>query len=133
MRRVVLSFSLFASVLCAVPAQADVAPANDAKDVISLITREAASHGMPAEFALKVARRESGLRCDAYNPKDGTHGLYQLKPATARGLGFTGDTSALRTCGAGLTFGMKHLALCWQQEGGNWTAADWCHRRGLRY
>lgn len=44
------------------------------------------------ERALKIARRESGLRCDAKNPRSSASGLFQhlrLHEARARRMGFT--------------------------------------------
>lgn len=100
--------------------------------VVNLIHQEADRQGVPRDLAIKVAKRESGLRCNAYNKKDGTSGLFQLKPATARGLGFRGNTSELLSCNAGLTFGMKHLAICYRLANGNYARADACHRGGFR-
>jgi len=53
---------------------------------------------------------ESGGRCDARG-RAGELGPLQIKPATARGIGYRGPISRLRSCGAGLDMGMKHLAM----------------------
>ena len=54
----------------------------------------------------------------------------QIKPATARGLGYTGPASALNSCGAGLEWGMRHLAVAYQRCGSAAGAAA-LHNRGL--
>jgi soluble lytic murein transglycosylase-like protein len=67
-------------------------------------------HGVPLSLALAVIHMESGGRCDARG-RAGELGPLQIKPATARGIGYRGPISALRSCQAGLDVGMKHLAM----------------------
>lgn len=82
----------------------------------SLFAASASRHGVPVNIALAVIRLESGGRCDARG-RHGELGPLQIKPATARGLGYGGPTSALATCGAGLEWGMRHLALAYRKCG----------------
>ncbi len=114
--------------ICTQSASADVYAAASVTD---LIHQEADKQGVPRGLAIKVAKRESGLRCNAFN-RAGYYGLFQLYPPTARGLGFRGVNSELLTCGAGLTYGMKHVAICYRLAKGNWDRTDYCHRRGFR-
>lgn len=93
------------------------------------ITEVAARHGVPAGLALAVARVESNMRCQARG-RAGELGPLQIKPATARGLGYTGPASALNSCGAGLEWGMRHLAVAYKRCGSAAGAAA-LHNRGL--
>lgn len=67
-------------------------------------------HGVPLSLARAVIRMESGGRCDARG-RAGELGPLQIKPATARGIGYRGPISALRSCKVGLDIGMRHLAM----------------------
>src|SRR5262245_14931293 len=67
-------------------------------------------YGVPLSLARAVIRMESGGRCDARG-RAGELGPLQIKPATARGIGYRGPISGLRSCGAGLDIGMKQLAM----------------------
>jgi soluble lytic murein transglycosylase-like protein len=66
--------------------------------------------GVPLSVAHAVIRMESGGRCNARG-RAGELGPLQIKPATARGIGYRGPISGLRSCRAGLDMGMKHLAM----------------------
>src|SRR5262245_21008757 len=74
------------------------------------IAASARRYGVPQHFARAVIRMESGGRCDARG-RAAELGPLQIKPATARGIGYRGPISRLRSCGAGLDIGMKHLAM----------------------
>jgi len=50
----------------------------------------------------------------------------QIKLATARGLGYTGDAQGLRDPNTNLTYGVKYLA-------GAYRAADGDHNRTMHY
>jgi soluble lytic murein transglycosylase-like protein len=92
--------------------------------VQKLIVATAERYGVPKFLALKVAKVESSFTCDAEG-KAGELGPLQIKPATARMIGYRGLVSALRSCGAGLEWGMKHLALAIRAGG------IWKHNQGL--
>ena len=98
-------------------------------DVARQVAAVAARHGVPVRFALAVARLESNMRCQARG-RHGELGPLQIKPATARGLGYTGPAAALNSCGAGLEWGMRHLAVAYRQCGSAAAAAS-LHNRGL--
>jgi soluble lytic murein transglycosylase-like protein len=74
------------------------------------VATSAKRYGVPLSVARAVIRMESGGRCDARG-RAGELGPLQIKPATARGIGYRGPISRLRSCGAGLDMGMKHLAM----------------------
>ncbi len=101
----------------------------DRSSVARRISEAASRHGVPASLALAVARVESNMRCEARG-RAGELGPLQIKPATARGLGYAGPASALNSCGAGLEWGMRHLAVAYRQCGSAAGAAA-LHNRGL--
>ena len=80
--------------------------------------------GVPMATALAVCRLESGFRCNARG-RAGELGLLQIKPATARALGFRGSARKLLSCSVGAYWGMKHLALAIRRGG------VWKHNAGL--
>lgn len=100
----------------------DVAPSS--VDVQRLVSEAAERHGIPVWLGLRVAQIESHLNCFALGSA-GELGPLQIKPSTARFLGFNGDDRELRSCGAGLEWGMKHLELALQRGG------VWKHQQGL--
>jgi soluble lytic murein transglycosylase-like protein len=97
-------------------------------DASGLVRAAAAKHGVPASFALKVGRQESGNRC-GLRGRHGEVGPLQILPATARGLGYKSIRSA--SCATQVDAGMKHLAKCYRgMKGDMWKAAA-CHNAGL--
>ncbi|MFO1135641.1 MAG: lytic transglycosylase domain-containing protein [Rhodoblastus sp.] len=85
--------------------------------VRDIIARHAAANGVPFKLADAVVRIES-----RYNPRvsnGGAVGLMQIKPATARGVGFAGSASALYHAETNVTFGMKYLAQAYRMSGGD--------------
>lgn len=84
--------------------------------VMALVDAAARRHGVPVNIARATVLHESKGRCNARG-RAGELGPLQIKPATARGLGYSGPASALQTCGAGLEWGMKHLALAYRKCG----------------
>jgi hypothetical protein len=97
---------------------AHVAPAEGASSggVYALVDSAAQRHGVPVRLARSIVRHESGGRCNARG-RHGELGPLQIKPSTARGLGYSGPASALATCSAGLEWGMRHLALAMRKCG----------------
>ena len=69
--------------------------------------------------------RESKYQPDLVG-RGGTIGLMQIKLATARGLGYTGDAEGLRDPDTNLTYGVKYLA-------GAYRAANGDHDRAIHY
>jgi soluble lytic murein transglycosylase-like protein len=83
-----------------------------------IITRYATQHGVPVPLAKAVVRIESNFRPNARG-RAGEIGLMQIKPATARGIGFTGSTQALYDPETNIRYGMKYLAKAHQLAGGD--------------
>ncbi len=82
-----------------------------------MIAAAADENQIPRELAYAVVRVESH-----YNPRArgaGVYGLSQIKPATARGLGFSGPTEALLDPETNLRYGMRYLKGAWEQGNGD--------------
>src|SRR5450631_2893650 len=91
----------------------------------ALVATHAKANGVPEALVHRVIVRES-----RYQPglvgRGGTIGLMQIKLATARGLGYTGDAAGLRDPNTNLTYAVKYLA-------GAYRAANGDHARAMHY
>jgi soluble lytic murein transglycosylase-like protein len=91
----------------------------------ALVSAHAQANGVPEALVHRVIQRES-----RYQPhlvgRCGCIGLMQIKLATARGLGYTGDAAGLRDPNTNLTYGVKYLA-------GAYRAAHGDHARAMHY
>src|SRR6201986_5276139 len=91
----------------------------------ALVATHARANGVPEALVHRVIVRES-----RYQPglvgRGGTIGLMQIKLATARGLGYTGDAAGLRDPNTNLTYAVKYLA-------GAYRAANGDHDRAVHY
>jgi soluble lytic murein transglycosylase-like protein len=94
-------------------------------DYDALVATHARANGLPEALVHRVIVRES-----RYQPhlvgRGGTIGLMQIKLATARGLGYTGDAAGLRDPDTNLTYAVKYLA-------GAYRAANGDHARAVHY
>jgi soluble lytic murein transglycosylase-like protein len=76
----------------------------------TIVSHYAASYGVPAPLAKAVVQVESG-----YNPQTrGSHGevgLMQIKPSTARMMGYSGTTKGLYDPQTNVEYGMRYLAM----------------------
>jgi soluble lytic murein transglycosylase-like protein len=110
-------------------ASSHAAPAQSGR-VVSLIKAMAPSYGVPTWFALRIAKVESN-----YNPnlrgRAGEYGVFQLKCATAKGIGFSGNCAALLDPAINVRWGLKHLSLAMTKSGGNLRLAASMHNGGL--
>ena len=75
----------------------------------ALIERYAAENGVPAELAHAIIEIESQFRPQVRG-RAGEVGLMQIKPATARLMGFRGASGALFDPETNIKFGMRYLA-----------------------
>ncbi len=83
----------------------------------AMATRAAHAERVPARLVLAVMRVES-----SFNPHvvhAGNFGLMQIKPQTARGLGYRGSPRGLLDPATNLRYGVKYLALAWHKSRGN--------------
>lgn len=94
-------------------------------DYAEMVAMHARANGVPETLVHRVIMRES-----RYQPglvgHGGTVGLMQIKLATARGLGYSGDAAGLRDPNTNLTYAVKYLA-------GAYHAANGDHDRAVRY
>ncbi|MET4511778.1 lytic transglycosylase domain-containing protein [Bradyrhizobium sp. I1.7.5] len=90
-----------------------------------MVAAHARANGVPEALVHRVIMRES--RCQpGLIGRGGTIGLMQIKLATARGVGYTGDAAGLRDPNTNLTYAVKYLA-------GAYRAANGDHARAVRY
>ena len=98
--------------------------------VVALIKSQAPRYGVPTWFALRIAKIESG-----FNPRArgaaGEYGVFQLKCATAKGIGFRGSCGSLLNAATNVQFGLKHLSLAVRGSNGNLKMAASKHNGGL--
>jgi soluble lytic murein transglycosylase-like protein len=90
-----------------------------------LVARHAKANAVPEALVHRVIVRESGYQA-ALLGRGGTIGLMQIKLATARSLGYTGDAEGLRDPETNLVYGVKYLA-------GAYRAANGDHNRAMAY
>jgi soluble lytic murein transglycosylase-like protein len=104
---------------------AQTAQAGGHSEYDALVATHAQANGVPPALVHRVILRES-----RYQPhlvgRCGCIGLMQIKLATARGLGYTGDAAGLRDPNTNLTYGVKYLA-------GAYRAANGDHARAMHY
>ena len=96
----------------------------------ALIARYAAENGVPLPLAHAVIEKESGYNAKAAGR--GTVGLMQIKPATARGIGYNGPTDALFEPATNLEWGMKYLGGAYKLGGGDTCGAALRYQGGHR-
>ena len=94
-------------------------------DYDAMVTSHAGANGVPEALVHRVIVRESKYQAHLVG-RGGTIGLMQIKLATARGLGYTGDAAGLRDPNTNLTYAVKYLA-------GAWRAANGDANRAVRY
>ncbi|MBS9720931.1 transglycosylase SLT domain-containing protein [Tianweitania sp. BSSL-BM11] len=83
----------------------------------TIVSRYASAYGVPVSLAHAVISVESNYRQDARGSA-GEIGLMQIKPATARMLGYTGSTKGLYDPDTNIKYGMKYLAKAHDLGGG---------------
>jgi soluble lytic murein transglycosylase-like protein len=94
-------------------------------DYAALVAAHARANGVPEALVHRVIMRESRYRPELVG-HGGTIGLMQIKLATARGLGYTGDAAGLSDPATNLAYGVKYLA-------GAYHAANGDHARAMHY
>ncbi len=106
-------------------AQAPVAEAAGRRDFDALVVSHARANHVPEALVHRVILRESRYQPDLVG-RGGTIGLMQIKLATARGLGYSGDAQGLRDPATNLAYGVKYLA-------GAYRVANGDHDRTIHY
>ena len=92
--------------------------AGDKRPYAKLVETYAKANGVPVDLAHAVIFTES-----TYNPKArgaaGEIGLMQIRPATARMMGYTGKASGLYDPATNIKYGMKYLGGAHKLAGGS--------------
>ena len=83
-----------------------------------IIARYASTYGVPVSLAHAVIRVESNYRANARGSA-GEVGLMQIKPSTARGLGYSGSLKGLYNPETNIKYGMKYLGMAHKLGGGS--------------
>ena len=92
---------------------------NAAKDGLpAIVTRYAKAYGVPVALAHAVVTVESNFRPHVTG-RAGEIGLMQIKPATARMMGYSGSAKGLYDPETNIKYGMKYLAKAHELGGGD--------------
>lgn len=90
----------------------------------AVIAKHSRATGVPEALIRRVIVRES-----KYNPRAmhrGHYGMMQIKPATAKSMGYRGSAAGLLDADVNLTYGVRYLAGAYRVAGGD-------HDRAVRY
>jgi soluble lytic murein transglycosylase-like protein len=117
-----LIFGCIAAVATFAPAPAAHA---GPRDYDAMVEAQASANHVPAALVHRVIQRESKYHPELIG-RGGTIGLMQIKLATAKGMGYTGDAAGLRDPNTNLMWGVKYLA-------GAYRAAQGNHDRAVHY
>jgi soluble lytic murein transglycosylase-like protein len=101
-----------------------------AGNVRDMVAAEARRQGVPVGLAVAVAKAESNFKCSAVG-RAGERGVMQIKPRTARGLGYKGSASGLNNCAVGILYGMIYLKQAYRKAGGNIYRAALLYNAGI--
>jgi len=97
----------------------------------ALIARHATANNLPEDLVRRVIKRESGG-----NPRvvtAGNYGLMQIKLATARSMGYTGNAAGLLDADTNMTYAVKYLAGAYRVANGNTNRAVHYYAAGYYY
>lgn len=84
---------------------------------MDIIAKYSAAYGVPTSLAHAVIHVESNFRPNARGSA-GEVGLMQIKPATARMMGYTGSVKGLFNPETNIKFGIKYLSMAHELGGG---------------
>ncbi|MEM1377678.1 MAG: transglycosylase SLT domain-containing protein [Pseudomonadota bacterium] len=90
----------------------------DDRPFSDIISRHALANGVPVDLAHAVVYSESSYRPNARGAA-GEIGLMQLRPATARLVGYSGSTNDLFKPETNIAYGMKYLGQAHELAGGD--------------
>ena len=94
-------------------------------DFDRLVGVHAQANNVPESLVHRVIKKESRYQPSLVG-RGGTIGLMQIKLATARSLGYSGDAAGLRDPDTNLSYGVKYLAGAYRAAGGD-------HARAMHY
>ncbi|MGH6716721.1 MAG: transglycosylase SLT domain-containing protein [Bradyrhizobium sp.] len=115
----------------ALPAPPCAAQAGQA-DYDALVAAHAKANNVPVALVRRVITRESRYHARLVG-RGGTIGLMQIKLATARGLGYTGDAKGLRDPETNLIYGVEYLAGAYRAAKGDFALAMRYYASGYYY
>jgi soluble lytic murein transglycosylase-like protein len=101
-------------------------------DYDALIAQHAQANGVPEALVHRVIVRESRYQPQLVG-RGGAIGLMQIKLATARSLGYTGDAVGLRDPNTNLTYAVKYLAGAYRVANGDHAKAIHYYAAGYYY
>lgn len=96
----------------------------------TIVQEEAKAAGVPVALALAMARVESNFNCGAVG-RAGERGIMQIKPSTAKGIGYKGSAGGLNDCRVGAKWGMRYLKQALTKAGGDYCRAAALYNQGL--
>jgi soluble lytic murein transglycosylase-like protein len=129
-RRATVCAALIAAISFTVPAVAgELRDANGNLD--ALIAKHAAANGVPESLVRRIIKRESGGRPGVISR--GNYGIMQIKPATARGIGYSGGAAGLLDADTNMTYAVRYLANAYKVAGGNADRAVALYAGGYYY
>jgi hypothetical protein len=108
-----------------------VKPDEPRNDVDGLIEKYAELYEVPVALVRRVVKRESNFRPWATNR--GHYGLMQIKPATARSMGYNGSARGLLDAETNLKYAVKYLRGAYLVAQGNHDRADRLYQSGYYY
>ncbi|MGJ4951832.1 transglycosylase SLT domain-containing protein [Bradyrhizobium sp. HKCCYLS20291] len=114
------------SALAAASVIATAMPALAASGLDELVNSAADQHGLSRSLVHAVVRVESNYSC-GLTGRAGERGIMQVKPATARSVGVTGN---LYDCSTGLRAGLLYLKIA-LRRGGDGCAGISLYQRGV--
>lgn len=91
----------------------------------------AAKHRVPERLIHRIIMRES--RYQPHLVSRGNYGLMQIKPATARGMGYRGSPAGLLDARTNMTYAVPYLANAYHIAGGDEDAAVRLYAGGYYY
>lgn len=93
-------------------------PVTDDRKYGLIVARYARAYGVPVELAHAVIKIESNYRVNARG-RAGEIGLMQIKPSTARLMGYSGSVKDLYSPEINIKYGMMYLGKAHQLGGGS--------------
>ncbi len=87
------------------------------KKYAGIIAKHARANGVPLKLAMAIVQVESSFRAKAKGLA-GEVGLMQIRPRTARGMGYKGSIKALYKPDTNVRYGMKYLGEAHRRGGG---------------
>jgi soluble lytic murein transglycosylase-like protein len=105
--------------------------ANETPELRRLIEKHARRNDVPVDLVERVVQRESRFNPAARNGP--YYGLMQIRPETARTMGYRGRPSGLLDADTNLTYAVKYLRGAWLVSDGDHDRAVMWYARGYYY